>query len=166
MVGVNGTDRELIPSKPLPPPTNTPQVEHGNLTVLSWILTPVPTLRMFRRFHDAMDDGRFGELYFRPGEPKRPSRVTYDRHIEHLKKVVPKEKLFFFDVRDGWEPLCKMLDVPVPDMPFPKLNDAKAMEEFMGWNVKKGLMSWAAILATTAAVGVAAAKYVPGMIKA
>jgi len=38
------------------------------------------------------------------------------------------------------------------------------MEDFMGWNVKKGLMGWAAILATTVAAGVVTAKYAPTVI--
>jgi hypothetical protein len=123
-----------------------PVVTNGNLTVLSWILTPVPVLRFFRQFHDAMDDGRFGEIFYRKGERKQPSRVTYDRNIEYLKKVVPPEKLFFYDVRDGWEPLCKILNKPVPvDRPFPKLNDADVMENFIKSQVRRGLMYWAGI---------------------
>lgn len=136
-----------------------PIVEKGNLTVLSWILAPLPTLRMFQAYHKAMDDGRVGELYFRPGEPKRPTRAMWDRHIEHLKQVVPKEKLFFYDVRDGWEPLCAILGVPVPkDVPFPRLNDAQAMDSFMKASARRGLMAWAGILLTVAAVGVSAGK--------
>lgn len=136
-----------------------PIVEKGNLTVLSWILAPIPTLRRFRRYHDVLDEGRVGELYFRPGEPQRPTRAMYERHIEHLKKVVPKEKLFFFDVRDGWEPLCAILGVPVPkDTPFPRLNDAQAIEDFMKRNVRRGLMTWAAMILSTGAAGYFAAK--------
>lgn len=137
-----------------------PIVEKGNLTILSWILAPLPTLRMFRAYHNALDEGRVGELYFREGEPQRPTRAMWDRHIEHLKKVVPKEKLFFYDVRDGWEPLCAILGVPVPkDVPFPKLNDAQAMESFMQASMRRGLMAWAGIFLTAGAVGFSAAKY-------
>lgn len=137
-----------------------PVVKHGNLAVLSWILTPVPVLRYFRRFHDAMDDGRFGELYYRKGERKQPSRVTYDRHIEYLKRVVPPEKLHFYDVRDGWEPLCRILGVPVPkDVPFPRLNDANVMEGFIKSQVRRGLMYWAAMGITTAAAVSIAVRY-------
>ncbi|XWW94837.1 hypothetical protein V2A60_002785 [Cordyceps javanica] len=48
------------------------------------------------------------------------------RHREHhdmVRRLVPAERLLEFDLRDGWEPLCKFLDVPVPDVPFPHLND-------------------------------------------
>ena len=137
-----------------------PIVEKGNLTVLSWILAPVPTLRWFRTYHDVLDEGRVGELYFRPGEPQRPTRAMYDRHIEHLKKVVPKDKLFFYDVRDGWEPLCAILGVPVPkDVPFPKLNDAKSMEDFMKKNAQRGMMTWAAGFVSAGVAAFVAARY-------
>jgi len=33
-----------------------------------------------------------------------------------------------FDVREGWEPLCEFLDVPVPDTPFPNINDASEVK--------------------------------------
>ena len=137
-----------------------PVVEKGNLTLLSWILAPLPTLRMFRTFHDAMDDGRFGQIYYRPGEEKKPSRVTYDRHIEHLKATVPRDRLFFYDVRDGWEPLCRILGVPVPKgVDFPKLNDAKAMEDFMRVSVRRGLMAWAGVGVSVGAVGWLSSRY-------
>lgn len=137
-----------------------PIVENANLTALSWILAPLPTLRRFRRYHDVLDEGRVGELYFKPGEPQRPTRAMWERHIAHLKKVVPKERLFFFDVRDGWEPLCNILGVPVPkDMPFPKMNDAQAMEDFMKKSVQRGLMAWAGIAVSLGVVGYYGAKF-------
>jgi hypothetical protein len=45
---------------------------------------------------------------------------------------VPKENLLIYDVKSGWEPLCKFLNVPVPSTLFPKVNTT---EEFIG-NVK------------------------------
>ncbi|KPI37656.1 uncharacterized protein AB675_3900 [Cyphellophora attinorum] len=109
-------------------------------------------------YHDVLDEGRVGELYFKEGEPQRPTRAMYERHIEHLKKVVPKEKLMFFDVRDGWAPLCDMLGVAVPKgVPFPKMNDAQAMEDFMKRSIRRGLMAWTGIL-----LGGGAASYYAG----
>jgi len=141
-----------------------PVVEKGNLTVLSWILAPLPTLRMFRTYHDVLDEGRVGEIYYRPGEPKRPTREMWERHIEHLKKIVPKDRLFFYDVRDGWEPLCAILGVPVPkEVPFPKLNDAKAMDTFMKASVKRGLMAWAGIGLSIGAASIMAARFLKAL---
>lgn len=35
---------------------------------------------------------------------------------------LPAERLLQFDPREGWEPLCAFLEVPVPDTPFPCTN--------------------------------------------
>ncbi|MEM7334090.1 MAG: sulfotransferase family protein [Chloroflexota bacterium] len=49
---------------------------------------------------------------------------VFNAHIEEVKRVVPPEKLLVFSVKEGWEPLCDFLDVPVPqDRPFPHLNE-------------------------------------------
>ena len=53
---------------------------------------------------------------------------VYDGHNDEVKALIPKEQLLVYDVREGWEPLCKFLDVAVPDEPFPRLNDSQAMK--------------------------------------
>jgi hypothetical protein len=46
-----------------------------------------------------------------------------------LKKLsaFPANRLLIFDVKEGWAPLCRFLDVPVPDTPFPHVNDQVVM---------------------------------------
>ncbi len=41
-----------------------------------------------------------------------------------VKAMVPEDRLLVVDLREGWEPLCKFLDVPVPGEPLPRANDA------------------------------------------
>jgi len=36
---------------------------------------------------------------------------------------VKKENLLIWNLKDGWAPLCKFLDVPIPDVPIPKINE-------------------------------------------
>ncbi|KAK9764216.1 hypothetical protein K7432_008460 [Basidiobolus ranarum] len=48
---------------------------------------------------------------------------NFKRHIEEVKRVIPAEKLLVFEVKEGWEPLCKFLGKPIPDEPFPHVND-------------------------------------------
>jgi len=43
--------------------------------------------------------------------------------VESVKKEIPAERLLVFEVKNGWEPLCQFLQVPVPDEPFPNAND-------------------------------------------
>jgi hypothetical protein len=63
-----------------------------------------------------------------------------------LRRIVPPEKLYFFNVKDGWEPLCKILDVPVPDEPFPRANELEAMKELEKVVIKIAWQRWAVIL--------------------
>ena len=49
----------------------------------------------------------------------------FERHNDTVRNVVPKNRLLEYDVRQGWEPLCKFLGVPIPEQPFPHLNVGK-----------------------------------------
>lgn len=55
----------------------------------------------------------------------------FNKWNEEVIRTVPKEKLLVFEVKDGWEPLCKFLNVPIPDIPFPKSNDSDNFEKNM-----------------------------------
>ncbi|KAK5171989.1 uncharacterized protein LTR77_003626 [Saxophila tyrrhenica] len=95
----------------------------------------------------------FEERYQSQASLTAEAKITWERHIKWLEEIVPKDRLFFADVRDGWEPLCRALDVPVPkDVPFPRLNDGKAFEEmFKAWAMQ-GLMRWAVFVGVCVAV--------------
>ena len=51
----------------------------------------------------------------------------FQSHIDEVKRALPKERLLVFDVREGWEPLCEFLNVPVPATPFPQTNSREEM---------------------------------------
>ena len=46
------------------------------------------------------------------------------RHNDEVKRNVPSERLLVWSVTEGWGPLCEFLELPVPDGPFPHLNDS------------------------------------------
>jgi hypothetical protein len=50
----------------------------------------------------------------------------FQQHNQNVVQTVPPERLLQFDVRSGWEPLCAFLDKPVPDAPFPRVNERTA----------------------------------------
>ncbi|ROW16233.1 hypothetical protein VPNG_01971 [Cytospora leucostoma] len=54
----------------------------------------------------------------------RNGKWVYREHCNMIRGLVPKERLLEWTVEDGWEPLCKFLDKPVPDEPFPHANTA------------------------------------------
>jgi hypothetical protein len=41
-------------------------------------------------------------------------KIRYSQYFDMIRQRVPKEKLLEFSLSDGYEPLCKFLDVPVP----------------------------------------------------
>jgi len=43
--------------------------------------------------------------------------------------TAPPERLLVFQAKQGWEPLCAFLGVPVPDTPFPHVNSSQDMQE-------------------------------------
>ena len=53
--------------------------------------------------------------------------AVYESHNAAVRAALPPERLLVFHVGDGWEPLCRFLDVPVPDVAFPQTNST---EEF------------------------------------
>jgi hypothetical protein len=47
---------------------------------------------------------------------------VFEQHYERVRRTVPAERLLVYRVQEGWEPLCRFLDVDVPDEPFPRAN--------------------------------------------
>ena len=56
---------------------------------------------------------------------------AFNRHNAEVERTIPRERLLVYDVAQGWEPLCKFLDVPVPDTPFPRTNSREEMAALM-----------------------------------
>ena len=121
--------------------TDTEQRDERNLRI---ILALLPTMRYWYDFNQAMRYGRFGELYYQSGH-KHPHPGQYQEHMDYVKRVVPAERLKYYDIKDGWEPLCKILNVPVPDVPFPHMNDAKATDDIIMTQIQRGIIAWAGV---------------------
>lgn len=68
---------------------------------------------------DGFFDGRFTD--------KPHAIAQFEQHNARMRETIPADKLLIFQVKDGWEPLCAFLDVPVPNEPFPHLNDREEM---------------------------------------
>ena len=116
---------------------------------LRFVLFPLPALRYFVDYINVLRDAWI-KLY---GEREPLTRLTYDRHIAWLKRTVPEDRLIFFNVKDGWEPLCKALGKEVPDgVPFPRINDGDAIDTFAKKHVQRGLLRWAGIIAAIVAL--------------
>ena len=70
------------------------------------------------KYNGMLVDKEFGKDLKNKAEVIR----RYNERNEEVLSTVPKEKLLVFKAQDGWEPLCKFLNVPVPATQYPKSN--------------------------------------------
>ncbi len=56
---------------------------------------------------------------------------VFDDHHEEAKRYVPADKLLVYDVTEGWEPLCKFLNVEVPNESLPHTNKKEDFHEMV-----------------------------------
>lgn len=54
---------------------------------------------------------------------KEHCMAKFNEHNKEVRASIPSENLLVYKVGDGWEPLCEFLGKPVPDTPFPNVND-------------------------------------------
>ena len=99
---------------------STRETIYQGTAVPGWLLNVVPIFRNMNRMvqsaiWDKIFDGRF--------EERDHAIRVFNEHIEEVKRSVPKDKLLVFSVREGWQPLCDFLGVPLPDGNFPHIND-------------------------------------------
>ena len=55
----------------------------------------------------------------------------FNRHTEAVIAGIPADRLLVYEAKQGWQPLCAFLGVPVPDAPFPRVNSREEMAETM-----------------------------------
>jgi hypothetical protein len=57
--------------------------------------------------------------------------ARYAEHIQDVIAAIPAERLLIYSADQGWEPLCRMLDRPVPQEPFPNVNNREEMARIL-----------------------------------
>ncbi|MHB1084923.1 MAG: sulfotransferase family protein [Thiobacillus sp.] len=90
----------------------------------------------FARF---MKNSPFGEMIQKTMWDRMDNRMQdkahmvefFNRHSAEVIGSIPAERLLVYQVSDGWEPLCEFLDVPVPDMEFPRINSRNETKELL-----------------------------------
>lgn len=87
--------------------------------VLPWWIPPV-----MKRMHvELIWNGRFQGQF----TDRARAIEIFNQHLDEVRRTVPPGRLLEFDVKQGWEPLCRFLGKPVPPagVPFPHLNDRR-----------------------------------------
>jgi hypothetical protein len=70
------------------------------------------------KFNGKLIEREFGKDYKNKKEVIR----RFNQHNDAVMTTIPKEKLLVYNPREGWQPLCSFLGVPVPETPFPQSN--------------------------------------------
>jgi hypothetical protein len=91
-----------------------------------WLLARAfPPVRRFLALRPMIDavvwqgafDGRF--------EDRQYAIRTFHEWNRRVSERVPADRLLVYEVTEGWAPLCGFLGTPIPDTPFPHLNDTE-----------------------------------------
>lgn len=79
--------------------------------------------------------------------------ATMAREMERYNAQVQDDvdDVLVWSPADGWEPLCELLEVPVPDVPLPRVNDTRMFEERMIDSSLAVLSAWRGQAAPSAA---------------
>jgi hypothetical protein len=56
---------------------------------------------------------------------------AFEDHEKTVRNSIPPDRLLAYEVKDGWEPLCRFLGKPVPSVPFPSSNNREEFWELV-----------------------------------
>ena len=76
-----------------------------------------------RQIYDDFFDGKRND--------KAYAISVFHKHVEAVKAHFPDEQVLVYNVKEGWEPLCAFLNVPVPDIPFPYINSRSEFHNYL-----------------------------------
>ncbi|MFT5320475.1 MAG: hypothetical protein ACI934_000611 [Pseudohongiellaceae bacterium] len=105
----------------------------ANSTILRVKQNPPEDLTPARKAWLDMVLETYKDIYPEGFSEPEAAKAAFTAHIEKVKRSVPAERLLIWEVSQGWEPLCKALNMPVPDEPFPRSNST---EEFLARRAK------------------------------
>ncbi len=111
-------------------------------TIYQPMKSPVPdgVPELVRLQNEMVRKSILSETFDNRFEDKAHAIGVFERHTAEVRDAIEPARLLVFDVREGWAPLCRFLDVPVPDEPFPRLNDTastQAMIQLMLESIRK-----------------------------
>jgi hypothetical protein len=55
--------------------------------------------------------------------------AVYEKNTAEVQAAFPADRLLTYELGEGWERLCKFLNKPIPDTPFPKSNSTEEFRE-------------------------------------
>ncbi len=98
----------------------------------------IPMFYYLDKLHSVMFKSAFPSLALTDREITTREFTEYN---ERMIRDIPSSRLLVFEVKQGWEPLCTFLGVPVPSVPFPNKNDTQefkktaSLSKFLGGGI-------------------------------
>jgi Sulfotransferase domain len=75
------------------------------------------------------DDSYLTRPFPLPHQNAAVAMQSYEDHNRRVREVTPPNQLLEYNVKQGWEPLCKFLEIEeCPDTSFPKTNSARSIQ--------------------------------------
>ena len=62
----------------------------------------------------------------------------FRRHNREVIEGIAADRLLVYEVAQGWEPLCEFLGLPIPDEPFPRVNERAELESIIEADAASG----------------------------
>ena len=63
----------------------------------------------------------------------------FREHIAEVQAGISADRLLTYEVKEGWGPLCKFLEVTVPDTVFPHINDTAETKSMIDYMMEHGM---------------------------
>ena len=127
------------------------QLENKMLKPLMYLDTPV--LKPYARLVSHLTPVLYGPAMY---DKENLRRLHTEIHDE-VRRLVPKDRLLEFKLKQGWEPICQFLGRDIPKEPFPHLNDTAEFREKCYWMTVTGYQrlwkSWSSTVYLTGLAG-------------
>jgi len=95
--------------------------------VVTWISRPLgrifSSMEVFNKILAYRQDAVFNGFFQGKWNDPEEAKLIVKRWNEYLVSTIPSNKLLVHSFDHGWEPLCRFLGKPVPDIPYPHTND-------------------------------------------
>ena len=102
------------------------QVKHLNISLTHYHLI---NANLYIRINNDFNDTKyFIGLFDAIGSGRVAAIKYYKKWIDQVKRTVPKDRLLIYNIDEGWEPLCRFLNKPKPNCPFPFIDDIVEIE--------------------------------------
>ena len=110
-------------------------IYHARSLFPSWMRRLIPPLGWVADMPDRLI---WQQLFGGRFEDRAHAIGVFNNWTEEVKRSVPADRLLVFDVTGGWPPLCAFLGVPVPNTPFPHVNERARMLRLF-WRMRAGV---------------------------